>query len=59
MEAGRLRLRARVASPDGATLVETEAFGALEDADAMAETASTELLARGADRILAALKQSA
>lgn len=58
MEAGRLRLRARVASPDGAALVETDAVGALEDADAMAASASTELLARGADRILAALKQA-
>ena len=58
MDSGRLRLRARVASPDGADLVETEALGAIEDADAMAAAASTELLARGADRILAALKQA-
>ena len=56
MEAGRLRLRARVASPDGTSLAETETVGSLEDADAMAAAASTELLARGADRILAALK---
>jgi hydroxymethylbilane synthase len=56
IEAGRLRLRARVASPDGTSLAETESVGSLEDADAMAAAASTELLVRGADRILAALK---
>ena len=56
MEAGRLRLRARVASPDGTSLAETETVGSLDNADAMAAAASTELLERGADRILAALK---
>jgi hydroxymethylbilane synthase len=56
IDAGRLRLRARVASPDGTQYVESDALGAIEDADAMAAAASNDLLARGADRILAALK---
>ena len=56
IEGRELRLRARVASPDGRNLVEADMRCAPVDADALAAHVAADLLRRGADRILAALK---
>ena len=58
-EGDRMRLRACVASPDGITLVEADRTGACVDADAIAASVSADLMARGAGRILDALKAAA
>jgi hydroxymethylbilane synthase len=52
---GGLRLRALVASPDGARMARADCQGAAEDAEALGARAAGELRAQGADEILAAL----
>src|SRR5512138_2624449 len=52
LEGDRVRLRALVASIDGARLVRAERSGARDQARAVGEAVAEELLARGADRIL-------
>jgi hydroxymethylbilane synthase len=59
VEAGQLRLRACVASVDGATIYETELSGALDEAEALGERVSATLCEMGADKIIAALKEAA
>jgi hydroxymethylbilane synthase len=51
---GRLRLRALVASPDGARIVRAEGLG--DEPDALGRRVGEELLAAGAGAILAALR---
>lgn len=55
VEGARLRLEARVAQPDGSRLLVAEAEGEREQAEAIGVRAAEELLAQGADEILAAL----
>jgi hydroxymethylbilane synthase len=52
---GRLQLRALVAAPDGGDLVRCQAEGPLEEAAEIGRRAASELLARGASRILEAV----
>ena len=59
IEGERMRLRACVASPDGVDLVEADQTGFCGDADAIAASVSADLMARGAGRILDALKAAA
>ena len=54
MEAGRLRLRARVASPDGTECAEADLAGDSRDPDAIAAQVCAALRSQGAERILAA-----
>jgi hydroxymethylbilane synthase len=55
---GGLRLRALVASPDGAALVRSEQRGRVADAEAAGRRAADEVRARGGAEILAALRGS-
>ena len=55
IEAGRLRLRGFVASPDGTRMASAELSGAPEDAEALGRALAELLRARGAAEILAAL----
>ena len=55
VEGGRLRLLAIVASPDGSELVQAESEGSASDAAALGRDLATELLGRGARRILDAV----
>ncbi|MBB3061012.1 hydroxymethylbilane synthase [Microbulbifer rhizosphaerae] len=55
LDNGELHLRGLVGSPDGETLVRAEARGPEENGEAMGTALAEELLASGADRILAAL----
>ncbi|MGL6161027.1 hydroxymethylbilane synthase [Microbulbifer sp.] len=55
LDNGELHLRGLVGSPDGETLVRAEARGPAENGEAMGTALAEELLAAGADRILAAL----
>jgi hydroxymethylbilane synthase len=55
VEGGRLRLLAIVASPDGSELVQAESQGSATDAAALGRDLATELLGRGARRILDAV----
>jgi len=55
---GGLRLRALVASPDGAALVRSEQRGRVADAEAAGRRAADEVCARGGAEILAALRGS-
>ena len=59
VELGRLRLRARVASVDGQTMLEAELTGEVADADAIGEGVAQRLLEQGADKIIAALEAAA
>jgi len=52
LENGALRLRARVASPDGASLLDGEERGAPADAEAIGRRLADRLLARGARELL-------
>jgi hydroxymethylbilane synthase len=52
---GGLRLRALLASPDGARVLRADCTGAAEEAEALGARAAGELRAQGADEILAAL----
>ncbi len=54
-EPGTLELRALVGRPDGTELIRAERCGSLVDPAALGSAVATELLARGADRILADL----
>jgi hydroxymethylbilane synthase len=58
IEAGRLRLRGFVASPDGRRMVRDEATGAVDDPEALGAALAERLKAQGAADILAALEQS-
>jgi len=49
---GRVKLRARVLSPDGRKIVTAEASGSAGDADALGRAAAQEALARGALRLI-------
>ena len=51
-----LWLRALVASPDGHDLVRAEGSGLREEAEQLGQTVAEQLLAQGADRILAAVQ---
>jgi hydroxymethylbilane synthase len=55
VEAGRLRLIAIVAAPDGSKLVRAQSEGAAEDAVRLGESAAEDLLSRGAAEILKAV----
>jgi hydroxymethylbilane synthase len=55
---GGLRLRALVASPDGAALVRSEQWGRVADAEAAGRRAADEVRARGGAEILAALREA-
>ncbi len=59
IEGDSLRLRARVASPDGSELIESAATGARADVMALANAVAHDLLEHGADHILKALNQAA
>lgn len=54
---GQLWLRAMVGEPDGSNLIHREKLGSPDQAEAMGIEVAEELLAAGADRILAALTQ--
>jgi hydroxymethylbilane synthase len=56
VEGDRLRLRARVGRVDGTHLLEAEAEGPRAEAEANGVRAAEDLLARGADEILASLE---
>ena len=56
LEGDVLRLRARVAAPDGGLLLECERSGAPADGGLLGANVAADLLSRGADRILDALK---
>lgn len=56
LEEGELYLRGMVGTPDGKTIIRGEIRGAPEQAQALGIKLGDELLARGGDRILAALK---
>lgn len=56
VEGDRLRLRARVGRVDGSLLLEAEGEGTRAEAEAIGVRAAEELLARGADEILASLE---
>ena len=58
IEAGLIVLRARVGSPDGSVMLETQVQGAAGDAVALGERAAMELKKQGAERILAALRDA-
>jgi len=55
LEGGRLRLRALVASADGARIARADCDGPAADPEALGERAAAELRAQGAGAILAAL----
>jgi hydroxymethylbilane synthase len=52
---GRLKLIGIVASPDGAEIVRAESDGAIADAEVIGQNLGTQLLGRGAQRILEAV----
>ncbi len=56
LEGDVLRLRARIAAPDGSVLLESETHGKSTDGELLAANVAADLLRRGADRILDALK---
>ena len=58
IEAGLIVLRARVGTPDGSVMLETQVQGAAGDAVALGERAAMELNKQGAGRILAALRET-
>ena len=59
IEGGLIVLRAKVGTPDGSVMLETEVQGGAGDAEALGQRAAMELRKQGADRILAALKDVA
>jgi hydroxymethylbilane synthase len=56
---GRLSLRALVAEPDGSRILRVQAEGATGDAETVGAAVARDLLAQGADAILARLSQPA
>ncbi len=56
IEDNRLRLRGFVASPDGKQIVDNELTGSPEAGEEMGKTMAQNLIAQGADKILAAIK---
>ena len=54
LDGTHLRLRAMVASPDGAETLTGEAQGTADDAEALGQRMADDLLGRGAGRLLAA-----
>jgi len=59
VEAGQMRLRTCIASPDGSGMLEAELQGAVADAEALGLGAAEQLRKGGADKIIAALKAAA
>ncbi|MFN0163683.1 MAG: hydroxymethylbilane synthase [Burkholderiales bacterium] len=59
LEAGELRLRARVFSRDGATLIGADVSGRVEEPEALGGAVARELLARGAGPVLDAARAAA
>ena len=55
MEAGKLRLRAFVSTPDAVRRIDTEVSGSPDEAEALGVRAAQDLRARGADEVLLAL----
>lgn len=55
LTAGRLRMRALVAAPDGQRIAQADCAGAAADPEALGAQAAALLRARGADEILAAI----
>jgi hydroxymethylbilane synthase len=53
---GRLHMVAVVASPDGSEVIQDEAEGAIDEAEALGRNLAADLLARGARRILDAVE---
>lgn len=58
-DAAGLRLRVLVASPDGRQVLRAECVGAARDPERLGEHAAQELLAQGADRVLAPFRADA
>ena len=58
IEGALIVLRAKVGAPDGSVMLETEVTGGAGDAEALGQRAAMELRKQGADRILAALKET-
>ena len=56
---GELNLQALVGKPDGSEVVRSERIGPAENPQALGREVAAELLARGADRIIAALRDQA
>lgn len=56
-EAGHIQMTGFVASVDGKEMVIEKASGKAEEADAIGQTLAKKLIAKGADKILAALEQ--
>lgn len=56
---GQLWLRARVLACDGKEMIECDSFGSLEDAQALGATVASELLSRGAERLIATARKNA
>jgi len=55
----RLRLRACIAAVDGSGMLEVEMGGAMDQAEALGRRVAGDLRERGADKIIAALKEAA
>ena len=55
VNAGQLRMRGFVASPDGRLMMRAESVGSIADPEALGKHIADELLAQGAGRILASL----
>ena len=55
MEAGKLRLRAFVSTPDAVRRIDTEVSGSPDEAEALGVRAAQDLRSRGADEVLLAL----
>ena len=55
LSAGRLRMRALVAAPDGKRIAQADCMGEAADPEALGAQAAALLRARGADEILAAI----
>ena len=55
VQAGRLRMRGFVATPDGSRLLRAEHSGDMADPEALGEIVAQDLLRQGAGEILAAL----
>lgn len=54
VEQGHVRLRVRVAAPDGSTVLSAQEVASLEDAASLGERLADEMLARGAEPLVAA-----
>ncbi len=57
-DGGELYLRALVGTPDGSRLLRAEGRAPVADAERLGESIADDLLAQGADEILAALREA-